>query len=216
VSGARTSAKPWKLKTPPGSSAFEAYRDDTADPPALVVQVGSTQLRYQMSCIDDLHAMLKAHGDWMPLGGADENKPVADGTVEAWGRSQEPVGASRLKKTPRPIRRLRAALLALGPAGVEHAPKNNRCAPAERVRQPKRLRISIRQRSPTGVTDTTSWPHSAALRGTFRLAGAWSTITRSIAPTGICSSASFARTNVNGQTSPVRSSVSSPGDNSIG
>src|SRR5262249_22360573 len=76
--------------------------------------------------------------------------------------------------------------------------------------------MSIRQRSPTAVTEMTSWPHSAALRGTFCLAGAWSTITRNVAPTGICSSASLARTNVNGQTSPVRSIVWSPGDNSIG
>ena len=49
----------------------------------------STTLR----AIDDLHAMLKAHGDWVPLGGADEQKPAADGTVEAWGRSDDnPLG----------------------------------------------------------------------------------------------------------------------------
>jgi hypothetical protein len=53
------------------------------------VQVGKTQLRYHLRCIDDLHAMLKRHGDWMPLGGADEQKPAADGTVDAWGRSSK-------------------------------------------------------------------------------------------------------------------------------
>jgi hypothetical protein len=84
---------PWRLTTPAGSSEFEAWRDEAADPPALVVQVGKTQLRYQLSCIDDLAAMLKARGDWMPLGGADEQKPAADGSVEAWGRSPDnPVG----------------------------------------------------------------------------------------------------------------------------
>jgi hypothetical protein len=69
------------------------YRDEAADPPALICQVGSTQLRYDLRAIEDLHAALKAHGDWMPLGSADEQKPAAEGTVEAWGRSpNNPVG----------------------------------------------------------------------------------------------------------------------------
>src|SRR5580693_2267061 len=93
ASNAGTKQNPWKLKTPPGTSEFEAYRDDSADPPALVVQVGKTQLKYQLRCIDDLHAMLKAHGDWMLLGSADEQKDATEGTVEAWGRSaKNPVG----------------------------------------------------------------------------------------------------------------------------
>ena len=84
---------PWKLATPAGGSEFEAWRDAAADPPALVVQVGKTQLRYQLRCIDDLAAMLKARGDWVSLGGADEQKPATDGTVEAWGRAADnPVG----------------------------------------------------------------------------------------------------------------------------
>jgi hypothetical protein len=84
---------PWRLTTPAGSSEFEAWRDEAADPPALVVQVGKTQLRYQLRCLDDLAAMLKARGDWTPLGGADEQKPAAEGTVEAWGRAADnPVG----------------------------------------------------------------------------------------------------------------------------
>ncbi|WP_309893915.1 DUF6855 family protein [Archangium sp.] len=61
-----TREQPWMLKTPPGTSEFEAFRDDTLDPPALVVRVGKTELRYQLRCIDDLHALLVAHGDWMP------------------------------------------------------------------------------------------------------------------------------------------------------
>lgn len=125
-----TKTNPWTLKTPPGTSEFTAYRDEDADPPALVVQVGKTQLRYHLRCIDDLHAMLVAHGDWMPLGGADEQKPAADGSVEAWGRSaKNPVkGWYGLKKGLRgrfgvyvpPV------LEALGLAEVEHAPRNNR------------------------------------------------------------------------------------------
>src|SRR4029077_2253007 len=69
---------PWQLTTPPGSSEFTAFRDNTAG--ALVVRVGKTELRYRLRCIEDLHAMLTAHGDWMPLGGADEQKPAPDGT----------------------------------------------------------------------------------------------------------------------------------------
>jgi hypothetical protein len=81
---AGTKENPWKLKTPLGISDFEAYKDEAANTPALVVQVGSTQLRYHLHCIEDLHAMLKAHGDWMLLGSADEQKPAAQGTVEVW------------------------------------------------------------------------------------------------------------------------------------
>ena len=95
VAGAGTPEDPWQLKTPPGSSEYTAWRDASLDPPALVVQVGKTQLRYHLRCIEDLHAMLQEHGDWMPLGSADEQKPAADGTVEAWARSADnPVGAS--------------------------------------------------------------------------------------------------------------------------
>jgi hypothetical protein len=63
------------------------YRDESTDPPSLVCQVGSTQLRYDLRAIDELHAMLKSHGDWMDLGAADEQKDAKEGTVEAWGRS---------------------------------------------------------------------------------------------------------------------------------
>jgi hypothetical protein len=128
--GSGTSEKPWILKTPPGTSEFEAYRDPKADPPALVVQVGKTQLRYQLRCIDDLHAMLLKHGDWMLLGSADEQKPAAGGTVEAWGRAQNnPVGGwYGLKKGLRGRfgMYLPPVLEALGLAEVEHNPKNNR------------------------------------------------------------------------------------------
>jgi hypothetical protein len=91
--GSGTRDDPWVLKTPPGTSEYEMYRDDTADPPALVCQVGSTKLSYDARGIEDLHAMLKRHGDWMDLGAADEQKPAKDGTVEAWARSEaNPLG----------------------------------------------------------------------------------------------------------------------------
>ena len=88
-----TPQSPWQLKTPPGTSSYTLYLDPSADPPLLICDVGSTRLSYLARAIDDLEAMLVAHGDWMPLGAADENKPAAEGTVEAWARSaSNPVG----------------------------------------------------------------------------------------------------------------------------
>ena len=123
-------AQPWKLTTPSGQAGFEAYRDESLNPPALVVKVGKTELRYHLRCIDDLHAMLKAHGDWMLLGSADEQKPAAEGTVEAWGRSESnPVGGwYGLKKGLRGrfAMYLPPVLKELGLAEVEQNPRNNR------------------------------------------------------------------------------------------
>jgi hypothetical protein len=128
--GEGTAEKPWELKTPPGTSEYQAYRDAAADPPALVVQVGKTQLRYHLRCIEDLHAMLIKAGDWTPLGSADEQKPAAEGTVEAWGRAgSNPVkGWYGLKKGLRGRLGMYVppVLEALGLAEVEHNPKNNR------------------------------------------------------------------------------------------
>ena len=130
IKGLGSAEKPWELKTPPGSAEYQAYRDEAATPPALVVQVGKTQLRYHLRCIADLQGMLAQHGDWVLLGSADEQKPAADGTVEAWGRSSgNPVkGWYGLKKGLRgrfgmyvpPV------LEALGLAELEHNAKNNR------------------------------------------------------------------------------------------
>jgi len=89
ATGSGTKADPWVLKTPPGTSEYTMYRDESADPPALVCVVGKTTLSYQLRALDELHAMLKEHGDWMLLGSADEQKPAAKGTVEAWARSPE-------------------------------------------------------------------------------------------------------------------------------
>jgi hypothetical protein len=118
------------LKTPPGTSEFEAFRDETLDPPALIVQVGKTEVRYQLRGLDDLHKMLKQHGDWMSLGSADEQKPATEGTVEAWARSpKNPVGGwYGLKKSLRGrfAMYVPPVMEALGLAEVEHLPKNNR------------------------------------------------------------------------------------------
>jgi hypothetical protein len=130
VTGNGTREHPWQLKTPSGSSEYQMYRDESANPPALVCVVGKTELRYHLRCIEDLHAMLKARRDWMPLGSADEQKPAAEGTVEAWGRSPgNPVGGwYGLKKGLRGRfgMYLPPLLEALGLAEVEHNPKNNR------------------------------------------------------------------------------------------
>jgi hypothetical protein len=128
--GSGTRNDPWVLRTPPGQSEYTAFRDDALDPPALVVQVGKTEVRYHLRCLDDLHAMLTAHGDWMPLGSADEQKPAAEGTVEAWARSPEnPVGGwYGLKKGLRGrfANYVPPVMEALGRAEVEHNPRNNR------------------------------------------------------------------------------------------
>ncbi len=130
ATGSGTREDPWVLKTPPLTSEFQAFRDEALNQPALVCMVGKTELRYQLRCIDDLQQMLKARGDWMPLGSADEQKPAAEGTVEAWGRSPDnPVGGwYGLKKGLRgrfgmyvpPV------MEALRLAEVEHNAKNNR------------------------------------------------------------------------------------------
>ncbi len=128
--GDGTEQKPWVLKTPSGQSEFTAYRDESSDPPALVAQVGKTEVRYHLRAIEDLHAMLKANGDWVPLGSADEQKPAADGTVESWARSSDnPVGGwYGLKKGLRGRfgNYVPPVLEAMGLAEVEHQARNNR------------------------------------------------------------------------------------------
>ena len=130
VKGKGTADDPWVLLTPPGTSEYRLYRDETANPPALVCIVGTTRLGYQLRCLEDLHAMLKQHGDWMALGSADEQKPAAEGTVEAWARSEKnPVGGwYGLKKGLRGrfAMYIPPLMEALGLAELEHNPKNNR------------------------------------------------------------------------------------------
>ena len=127
---AGTKDDPWQLTTAPGSSQYTMYRDEAAEPPALVCQVGSTTLKYHLSAIDDLHAWLVEQGDWVDLGAADEQKPAKDGTVEAWGRSPDnPVGGwYGLRKGYRGRfgMYLPPLLEALGRAELTHDARNNK------------------------------------------------------------------------------------------
>ena len=129
-SGSGTKEDPWRLKTPPGTSEYTMHRDDEADPPQIVCQVGSTRLTYHASAIDDLHGWLKEQGGWVPLGAADEQKAAAEGTVEAWGRSESnPKGGwYGLRKSYRGRfgMYLPPLLEELGLAELEHNPRNNR------------------------------------------------------------------------------------------
>jgi hypothetical protein len=121
-----TSPDPWVLRTAPGTSEYTMYRDGDQ----LVCQVGSTRLTYQARAIDDLHEWLRQRGDWVALGAADENKPAAEGTVEAWGRSESnPVGGwygTRKGYRGRFGMYLPPLLEELGLVELEHNPRNNR------------------------------------------------------------------------------------------
>jgi len=129
MSGIGSATDPWRLTTAPGSSEYTMHRDDTADPPVLVCQVGSTTLRYQARAVEDLYAWLQERGDWVPLGAADEGKPAADGTVEAWGRDPgNPVGGwygLRNGYRGRFGMYLPPLLEELGLAELTHQPRNN-------------------------------------------------------------------------------------------
>ena len=125
-----TKENPWKLKTPPHTSDYEMHRDVKDGKDVIVCTVGKTVLLYDARCLEDLHAMLKAHGDWMDLGGADEQKEAKAGTVESWGRSSDnPVGGwYGLKKGLRGRFGVYVPPLMekLGLVELEHNAKNNR------------------------------------------------------------------------------------------
>jgi len=136
--GSGTRDDPWQLATAPGSSEYTMFRDDDADPPLLVCQVGSTKLTYLASAVDDLHAWLQAQGDWVDLGAADESKPAKEGTVEAFGRAADnPVGGwygQRKGYRGRFGMYLPPLLEALGTAELTHDARNNKV----RAIQPER------------------------------------------------------------------------------
>jgi hypothetical protein len=130
VAGSGAAQDPWVLRTPPGTAEYQMHRDDTADPPELVCQVGTTKLRYLAQCLDDAPAMLRAHGDWMDLGSADENKEAKAGTLEAWARAADnPVGGwygLRKGYRGRFAMYVPPLLEHLGLVELEHNPRNNR------------------------------------------------------------------------------------------
>mgnify|MGYP001324047155 CR=1 FL=1 len=125
-----TKENPWQLKTPPLTSEYQMYRDVKDGKEVIVCTVGKTVLLYDARCLTDLHNMLKEHGDWMELGAADEQKPAKDGTVEAWGRSENnPIGGwYGLKKGLRGRFGMYIPPLMeeLGLVELEHNAKNNR------------------------------------------------------------------------------------------
>ena len=130
TSGSGTKDDPWILETPPRTSEYQMYRDDTPEAPELVCQVGSTKLCYLARCIDDVPVMLEEHGDWMELGSADENKPAKDGTLEAWARAESnPVGGwygLRKGYRGRFAMYVPPLLEHLGLVELEHNPRSNR------------------------------------------------------------------------------------------
>jgi len=121
---------PWVLKTPPGTADFTMHVGEKDGMPILVCTVGKTVLHYNARCIEDLYAMLVKAGDWVELGGADEQKPAKEGTVEAWGRaSDNPVGGwYGIKKGLRGRFGvyLPPLMETLGLCELEHKAKNNR------------------------------------------------------------------------------------------
>lgn len=121
---------PWVLQTPPQTSQYTAWRDEAAEPPVLVVQVGTTKLSYHLRCLEDLEAMLREYGDWMPLGNADEGKPVKEGTIEGWARDDgNPVGGYyglRKGYRGRFANYVTPVLEVLGVVELEHGARNNR------------------------------------------------------------------------------------------
>jgi hypothetical protein len=126
----RTKDNPWKLKTPPGTSDYTMHVGEKDGNQVLVCTVGKTVLLYDLRCIEDLHVFLKAAGDWVELGGADEQKEAKEGTVEAWGRSPDnPIsGWYGLKKGLRGRFGVYIPPLMeeLGLCELEHNAKNNR------------------------------------------------------------------------------------------
>jgi hypothetical protein len=134
--GSGTRDDPWLLKTPSQTSEYKAWKDETASPPALMVEVGTTKLSYQLRGIDDLAAMLKQRKDWVSLGNTDEGKPVTDGTIEAWARDEgNPVGGYyglRKGYRGRFANYVTPVLELLGMAELEHSARNNRA----RYREP--------------------------------------------------------------------------------
>ena len=133
--GSGIASDPWRLQTPPLTSEFTMHRDVRDGRDVLVCTVGKTILFYDARRLEDLRAMLQAHGDRIELGSADEQKTAKEGTVEAWGRSPDnPVGGwYGMKKGLRgrfgmyvpPV------MERLGLAELEHNPRANRMRAAQ-------------------------------------------------------------------------------------
>lgn len=124
-----TAENPLVLQTPPLTSEFTMHVGEKDGKEILVCTVKSTILHYDIRIIEDLHKMLKAHGDWMLMGSKDEKAEAKEGTVEYWGRSESnPVGGwYGLKKGLRGRVGMYIPPLMehLGLAEIEHNKRNN-------------------------------------------------------------------------------------------
>ena len=105
----RGKASPWKLRTPPGTSDYTMHVEEKDGRTILVCTVGTTILHYDARCVADLHAMLRAAGDWVELGSADEQKPAKAGTVEAFTGQPDRRVVRAQEGLPRPLRHVSAA-----------------------------------------------------------------------------------------------------------
>ncbi|MBL7774721.1 MAG: hypothetical protein JNK89_01895 [Saprospiraceae bacterium] len=125
-----TKENPLTLKTPPLSSEYTMHVDEKDGKEILVCTVNTTVLHYDIRCLEDLHRMLKEHGDWVLLGSKDEKQDAVPGTVEYWGRSADnPIGGwYGLKKGFRGRFGMYIPPLMeyLGLAEVEHQARDNR------------------------------------------------------------------------------------------
>ncbi len=81
--GGGTKEDPWVLKTPPGKSEYQMYKDEGADPPALMCVVGSTKLSYQLRCLEDAQALVQTNEEKELVRGAPGEGQVADWVSEA-------------------------------------------------------------------------------------------------------------------------------------
>ncbi len=78
-----TKESPMQLQTPPGTTVYTMRIEEKEGLGLLICSMGKTMPYYDARCIEDLHAMLKRHCDWMALGGTDEQKLAKEGAVEA-------------------------------------------------------------------------------------------------------------------------------------
>lgn len=93
TSPAGTALDPWRLSTVGVGRRYFAWRDPSANPPALIVQTERLQRRFHLGALDDALQWLRARGDWVLLGGTDEYEEPECDSLEAWARAKwNPIG----------------------------------------------------------------------------------------------------------------------------
>ena len=130
VKGTGTPDDPWTLQTPSLQGEFQMARDPGADPPALICTVGSTELRYHLRAIEDLHAMLVDAATGFRSGApTSRSRPRKEPSRHGRADPDNPVGGwYGLKKGLRGRfgNYVPPVLEVLGLAEVEHNARNNR------------------------------------------------------------------------------------------